>query len=649
MCGIAGIVRAVGHPVDAGQLRRMGAALAHRGPDADGIWLDDHIGLAHQRLAVQDTSVAGQQPMVSLDKRYVLCFNGEIYNFESLRQRLPSVPYRGSSDTEVLLHAIVTLGVRDAVSQLVGMFAFALLDRQAQQLWLVRDRLGVKPLYYGWCSGRLLFGSELSAIEAGAEGALTLSRDSLAVMMRHNHVPAPHSIYTNVFKLGPARLVCLKLSDLSQAAVHPSRTEQYWSLRNSLENAPARTDTQWTELVHAQLRQAVRQRLVADVPVGAFLSGGIDSALVVALMKEQSQAPVHTYTIGFGDSRFNEARLASNTAKHLGTRHNELYIEDADLRDAMDQLPRLSDEPFADQSILPTYLVSKMARESITVALSGDGGDELMFGYQRYALYEQMIRWRRRLPEHLRPRLANALDSRVIEYLARALPLPERFFGRRARRVHKLHLAAAMLGASDADDAYRYLMSLWQAPASIVKGATEHSTVYSDPPGWLPNDLLRKRVGLLDLMAYLPDDCLTKVDRASMSVGLEARVPLLDHRLVELLCQLPEHLVRDGSTSKVIFRRILRNYLPAELLSRPKAGFSVPLADWLRGPLKGWAADLLNENRFSQDDVFDGTQIMHLYHQHMSGRFDWSAQLWSVLVFQRWRQDRSLRVEPLLR
>lgn len=637
MCGIAGMVLTSGQRPSLAELQKMGSAIAHRGPDQSGQWRANNVGLAHQRLSILDLSTHGRQPMVSADGRFALAFNGEVYNFETLRAQLPPHHYHGGSDTEVLLQALIHWGVTRTVAAITGMFAFAFVDTQADKLWLVRDRLGIKPLYYGWSENRFVFASELHSIEAVASERPTVDPASVALMLRHNHVPAPYSIYKGIQKLPPATILEASTDDCANHRTVQLQT--FWKPLG-LETFDDGSDAQWQERLHARLRDAVRDRLVSDVPLGGFLSGGIDSTLIVALMQEQSSTTVSTYTIGFHDARLDEASYAAATAQHLGTKHHELYVSEQHVLDAVSRLPAICDEPFADQSILPTFLLCNMARNDVTVALTGDGGDELFWGYSRYPARERLDRMRRSIPAWLRPASAAVLGSSALAKLVGAIPTPA-FLGRASRLGDKLSMAAELLQVEDENETYRYLMSHWKHPSKIVRDAIEPQTLYSHPPDWVRALPPWRRMCVLDLLAYLPNDCLTKVDRASMAVGLEARVPLLDHRVVGLAYQLPEHLVRDGVVGKVLLRRILDDYVPRQMMERPKAGFGVPLASWLRGPLRDWSHDLLRRERLERQGVFNPDPVLKLLAEHQNGTADWSAYLWDVLMFCAWDEPRA--------
>lgn len=637
MCGLVGLVQP-GGVVDRGEVTAMCNLLAHRGPDDARVWLHRDLALGHRRLSVIDLSTAGRQPMPSADQRFTIVYNGEIYNAAELRAQLSHVAWRGHSDTEVLVEAIACWGVQATLTKLVGMFAFAVYDKHLHSLTLARDRLGIKPLYLGWQDGRLVFASELRVVGALRGSTPTISADVLASMLRHNHVPAPHCIYRGFAKLAPGCMAELQLDSLIPGTL--PEQQRYWSVQPALSQTQRGDTSQLQEQLLGHLREAVRCRLVADVPLGAFLSGGVDSSLVVALMQEQASGSVRTFTIGFTTDGFDEAQHAKQVAAHLGTRHTELYVDEPQVLQAAERLGSLSDEPFADASILPTFLLCQMARRDVTVTLSGDGGDELLWGYARYPAAERMMRLRNVMPTPLAHVSAALLKSRLLQHSVTGLPMPDAF-GRRSRLAAKCVMAAGMLSATDHNAAYRVLMSLWQQPELLVPGAIEAPTVYSNPQTWVCEVPQWRRMSLMDLLAYLPDDCLTKVDRASMAVGLEARVPLLDHRVVEFCYGLPENAVREGAAGKLLLRRLLTQYLPESLVNRPKAGFSVPLGDWLRGPLREWAQDLLSADSLRATGLIDPQPVQAMLRRHMQTQTDCSASLWCVLMFQAWQQGRA--------
>lgn len=659
MCGIAGFLAPGGSTAGPQEtdalLRRMGQAIAHRGPDDTGVWIDGDagLGLVHRRLSIIDLSPAGHQPMHSAGGRYVLVFNGEIYNHGAIRAELervvPGQRWRGHSDTETLLAAIEVWGVVPAVERCTGMFALALWDRETRRLQLARDRVGEKPLYYGW-HGRgparaLLFGSELKALRAhpsfGADGEAEVDRDALLLFMRHGYVPAPWTIHRGVRKLPPGTIASF------DAGTEAPVIEPYWSaVETMLRGHAAPLDLGPDEAVdrlEALLRDAIGRQMVADVPLGAFLSGGIDSSTVVALMQSQSQTPVRTFSIGFHEQGYDEAQHAKAVAHHLGTDHTELYVTPAEAMDVVPRLPEMYDEPFADSSQIPTYLVSALARRHVTVALSGDAGDELFCGYNRYAITERM--WSRiaAVPMPVR-RLAAALLTAVPETgwnrlgaaAGRVLPAGHRV-NRLGNKVHKG--AQAMLG-HNSDALYLRTVSQWADPAPLVPGATEPHTLLTGAPTPLAALPDVPRMMAYDLLTYLPDDILVKVDRAAMAVSLETRVPLLDHRVIEFAWQLPLALKLRGGLSKWPLRQVLYRYVPRALVERPKMGFGVPIDAWLRGPLREWAEDLLAPARL-RDHGLAAAPIRAAWQSHLDGSANAQYPLWNVLMYQAWCHRRT--------
>jgi asparagine synthase (glutamine-hydrolysing) len=638
MCAIAGFLTARGEPA---LLRRrveaMKAWIRHRGPDADGTWVDAAagVGLGHLRLSIIDLSAAGAQPMASASGRYVLTYNGEVYNFAELRRDLQArgVAFRGGSDTEVMLAAFDAWGIEAAVARFVGMFAFAVWDREDRALTLVRDRLGIKPLYWGAASGTWLFASEPKALRGWPGFVPELDRQSLATYFRWGYVPAPYSIFAGINKLEPGCMVRLA------PGAEPVRT-RYWSATEVAARglaAPLDIDDDEAESrLDAALREAVRIQMVADVPLGAFLSGGIDSSLVVSLMQAQSTRPVRTFAIGFDDPAFDEAVYAKAVAAHIGTDHTELYVSPANVRATIADLPYFYDEPFADVSALPTRLVSELTRRHVTVSLSGDGGDELFCGYTRYHWAAMLERRALAIPAPARRAAAGLIDAMPGHaWAGAATVLPGRLRPQRvAERAAKLAMA---LRQRDGDAIYRLLHTYWPPDAGLVHGATGYaSALEADGMARVAPDLL-SRMQLCDMLAYLPDDILTKVDRASMAVALEARVPLLDHRVVELCWQLPFRCkVRDGN-SKWLLRRLLARHVPPALTERPKKGFGVPIGDWLCGPLRDWGEDLLATDRLTSDGVLDVARARAAWTGLQAGRTQETDRVWAVLMFQIWR------------
>jgi asparagine synthase (glutamine-hydrolysing) len=639
MCGIAGFVS--GSPGSSDHIQQiacaMEASLAHRGPDGYGIWTDPGAGIAfiHRRLAIIDVSPTGHQPMMSANGRFVITYNGEVYSHVEIRAELEAkgVRFRGHSDTEVILESIARVGVEATVKRLIGMFALAVWDKQERTLTLVRDRIGIKPLYWAKFGDAFVFASELKAIRQYPGWSPRIRIDAAAAFMRHNYVPTPHTIYEGVHKLDPGTILTLRFRQ--EPAI-----EKFWDARTFATEGlsdPLRDDeTQLIDRMEALLTDAVRKRMMSDVPLGAFLSGGVDSSLVVALMKAANAGPVRTFSIGFESKDFNEAHHASAVARHLGTDHTELMVT---AREALDVVPRLAqmyDEPFADSSQIPTYLVSAMTRKYVAVALSGDGGDELFAGYNRYQVAARFSRALAAIPQRMRDVITSGILSVKTEHwdrLARVAPenvLPP-LFG------DKIHKAALILNAPDGDTMYRRLISHWN-PAEIIpdsnepRGALWDASIARDLP-----DLL-DRMQYLDLVTYLPDDILTKVDRASMAVGLEARVPLLDHRVVELVWRLPHSVrIRAGAT-KWLARQVLYRHVPRQLIERPKMGFGVPLAEWLKGPLREWAENLISEKRLSEGGLLNAPLIRRRWQEHLSGRCNWQYLLWDVLMFEAWRE-----------
>jgi len=642
MCGFVGIIER--HPMHGdvlgASIEKMGATLTHRGPDDAGIWLDPHDGIAlgHRRLAILDLSPQGRQPMVSHCGRYVLAFNGEIYNYRSLRQSLDSeVIWRGTSDTEVLLSWIALRGVPATLKAINGMFAFALWDRAQKLLTLARDRFGEKPLYYGSNQSRFLFGSELKALAAHPGWRGEIDRSALAAYLRFGYIPAPASIYQRVHKLEPGTYALVPWGQASPS-VH-----RYWSAQETavhgLTHPFAGTEGDASQALETLLSDAVRLRMHADVPLGAFLSGGIDSSTIVALMQRQSSSPVRTFSIGFNEQDFNEAIYARRIAEHLGTEHSELYVTGRDCLDTIDDLPRHWDEPFADASQIPMLLLSALAREEVTVCLSGDGGDELFGGYSRYLDTRDTWRRIRRMPERLRRVLGGLITgvpasvwSRILQPLKPFLPDLLRI----ANPGDRIHKAVEILNATSAQALYRRMISHWKDPASIIIGATERSTVFDGTPGWPRNSPIIEELMYMDTMLYLPDDILVKVDRATMAVGLEARVPILDHRVYQLAWSFPLEWKVHGRNGKRPLRRILERHVPRGLIERPKMGFGVPTQDWLRGPLRDWAESYLSSDRLQREGVFHPGPIRAKWMEHLSGGRNWSYYLWDILMFEVW-------------
>jgi asparagine synthase (glutamine-hydrolysing) len=642
MCGLVGFLGGI-QGDDDGEilLRRMSDTLFNRGPDDGGVWCDrdKRVGLGHRRLAIVDLSPAGHQPMPSSSGRYVIAFNGEIYNHLDLRSALVS-SWRGHSDTETLLAGFEAWGIQPTIERAIGMFAIAVWDRQEQTLTLVRDRIGEKPLYYGWQGDSFLFGSELKALRVHPAFSAEIDRGALCLYMRHNYVPAPYSIYQGICKLQPG---CLLTVSLRQREPH---VHTYWSAAKVAQEGVANpfngSAAEAVDKLEGLLKDSVRQQMMADVPLGAFLSGGVDSSTVVALMQAQSARPVKTFTIGFYVEGYNEAIHAKAVAKHLGTEHTELYVAAEQAMAVIPQLPTLYDEPFADSSQIPTFLVSQLARQHVTVSLSGDAGDELFCGYSRYQRTAKLWGLIGKVPSSLRGVASNGVTA-ISPAGWDKIGIPFSKLSQRGERPFgigdKLHKGASLLNSQSVDDLYYKLISYQRHPSSLVLNSQEPATLMTGLRPPLEGLQPVQRMMAIDTLTYLPDDILVKVDRASMGVSLESRVPLLDHRVVEFAWHLPQSMkLRDGQT-KWVLRQVLYRHVPKELIERPKMGFGIPLHDWLRGPLRDWSEALLDEGRLTREGYFNPQPIRMMWSEHLAGGRNWAPHLWSVLMFQAWLEQ----------
>jgi len=644
MCGLAGFFGpATRNDADLSAIaQRMNDTIYLRGPDSHGVWSDQAHGLAlgHRRLSILDLSPEGHQPMVSRNGRFIIVFNGEVYNFRDLRAELEAAghAFRGHSDTEIMLAAFSQWGVQAATKRFNGMFAFAVWDRDEKLLHLGRDRLGEKPLYYGWMAdGTLLFGSELKALKAHPSFQGEINRDAIAGLLKLNYIADPHSIYQGIYKLPPATLLTW---DGSSARPKP---EHYWDLRAvaeaSIQDPYRGSEQEAISELEALLKDAVGIRMVSDVPLGAFLSGGIDSSTIVALMQAQSSKPVRTFTIGFHEKNFNEAGFAKEVAQHLGTDHTELYISPRETLDVIPKLPAMYDEPFSDYSQIPTFLVCQMARQHVTVALSGDAGDELFSGYERYFVGRSLWNKISALPGWGRKATAGGLTllsartlNTLIEPFKKLLP---------AKYHHvsvgdKLHKLAEVLRVSEPVDMYQNLVSHWKHLEQVVINGREPITALTDNSNWPRVPDFTHRMMHLDMETYLPGDILTKVDRASMGVSLEGRIPLLDPRVIEFAWRIPLSMKVKGGQGKWLLRQVLYKHVPQKLIDRPKMGFSVPIGEWLRGELRDWAEALLDESRLKREGYFHPAPIREKWHEHLEGSRNWQYYLWDVLMFQAW-------------
>lgn len=655
MCGFAGFFSKA--EVDANTAQfigyQMGQAILHRGPDDGGVWQDESAGIAlsHRRLSILDLSPAGHQPMVSMSGRYVIVFNGEIYNHVELRTQLEKcapqqLNWRGHSDTETLLAAIEAWGLEPTLRESVGMFALGLWDCLEKVLYLARDRMGEKPLYYGW-QGQgqhavFLFGSELKALKAHPAFWGQIDRNAISLQLRYSYVPAPYSIYEGIHKLPPGSFIKLPIGDWRLfSGVTMPEPQHYWSFRQVFANglsAPfSGKDAEAINALDSVLLDAVRQQMIADVPLGAFLSGGIDSSTIVALMQSQSSKPVKTFSIGFNEAQYNEAKYAAEVARYLGTEHTDLYVSSRQALDVIPLLPTLYDEPFSDPSQIPTYLLSKMTRTHVTVSLSGDAGDELFGGYTRYGQADRLWRILGRIPQSVRAASAKAICTlfpsnwnRLTTPFSPLLPANLRNIGDKA---HKL---AELLSYKDRLSFYRSFVAYWERPETLVIGGNEHRNYFAENLNPAEVKTYYDSMMLVDSLTYLPDDILVKVDRAAMGVSLETRVPLLDHRVVEFASRIPLNMkVRNGQ-GKWILRQVLYKYVPKDLIERPKMGFGIPINDWLRGSMRDWAENLLSESRLKREGYFNPGPIVQKWQEHTSGKRNWGYHLWNILMFQSW-------------
>lgn len=643
MCGFAGFLSRKALPPEAATLlEQMGETILYRGPDSGGVWLDAEAGLgfSHRRLSILDTSHLGHQPMLSSTGRYVISYNGEIYNHLTLRAEVeaahPQIQWQSGSDTETLLACFEVFGIKQSLLRSHGMFALAVWDRDNQMLTLARDRLGEKPLYYGWMGDDFLFGSELKALKRSPVFRGSVDRGALADLVRYGYVPAPRSIYQGIHKLMPGQML-----EVSRSMPDP-RYSTYWSvdqaIQAGLSNPFTGSATEAVDELERQLKTSIKRQMISDVPLGAFLSGGVDSSTVVALMQSESDQKVNTFSIGFEDVRFNEAQHAKAVAEHLGTRHEELYVSSTQALEVIPDLPVMWDEPFADPSQIPTFLVSRLARQNVTVSLSGDGADELFCGYNRYLVTGKLWRYMKPIPSGIRSAagaLIGAVDAATWDRWSRWMPGLKGM----GSLGDKLHKVSGILGAKNADDIYRGIVSSYPDVDSLLAVPAGNG---QEPWKTQDNELPLcdvQRMMANDLKSYLPSDILTKLDRAAMGVSLEGRAPFLDHNIVEFAWRLPLEMKFRNGESKWALKQVLYRYVDRALIERPKMGFGVPLRDWLQGPLKEWAEQLLGERRLAQEGYFNPAAIRRLWLEHQSGTKNRATILWNILMFQAWLEQ----------
>ena len=627
MCGILGFI---GSPVSSVDL----SILAHRGPDSSGhVFVEkNNVFLGHTRLAIQDLSESGAQPMTSASGRFIVSFNGEIYNHLELRELAslnPGYEWEGSSDTETLTTCFELLGIEATIEMCEGMFALGVWDNEKSQLYLIRDRFGEKPLYYGVQNGILMFSSELKALTLHPDFDLEIDRESLALFFKNNFIPAPFSIYKNIFKVMPGTIMCFDVPSYN------CTTNKYWKIHSSTDVVESSSLDALVDSIDKKLKKVVKDQLISDVPVGAFLSGGVDSSLIVSMMKAVSAGKVHTFSIGFNEEEYNETDQAEAVANFLGTHHESLIVTPIDLVEAAKNISEIYDEPFADYSQIPTYLVSKFAKEKVSVVLTGDGGDELFAGYNRHIALDRH-QWIFRIPSVIRVILSRILLSVPITWYARlagVLNLDRRI----PNFESKIVKAAKVLSSHSIYDGYEKLTRSWDSDRELVKGVLgEKSLEHRNRLLGLGDGSKLKDMMRWDVESYLADGVLVKLDRAAMSVSLEGRVPFLNHSFAEYAWGIPTHFNIDGDVGKILLRKVLARYLPEKLTNKPKRGFSLPMAEWLRGPLRSWADELLSISRISEDGYLEPHLIQEKWMAHKKGLKDWSQDLWCVLIFQMW-------------
>ncbi len=648
MCGIAGFLTKTRSSIEEQQqkLKKITQVLSHRGPDDEGIWLsaDGYTGLGHRRLAIIDLSRAGTQPMRSQCGRYIIVFNGEVYNYLELKAELKKEGHEfiSSSDTEVVLTSIIQWGMEKAITKFIGMFAFCVWDSDKKRAYLARDRFGEKPLYYTYSNNLFLFASEIKSLKAWPEFIPNISKTALDFYMHYGYVGAPYTIYENTFKLLPGHMLTISDKELVSQKFEPV---PYWTLRNDITSEKKFiTESDMLTNLEILLLDSVKKQCISNVSVGAFLSGGIDSSLIVALMQTQSTHPVKTFTIGFTDEKYNEAPYAKAVAAHLGADHSELYVSSQQMRDVIPLLPTIYDEPFADSSQIPTYLVSQLARGSVTVCLSGDGGDELFGGYNHYKWCDKLAKKMKYFPLWSRIILSNLITKISPHYWDIFLNF---FMSDKKVNGDRLHKLSYLISSKNTVDLYNKMISTFQGKQRILAfRSSPHPFFMTEALKDTVSHHLISQLMYLDGISYLPDDILTKVDRASMAVSLEVRAPFLDHRISEFLGKLPNETKFKANDNKWLLKEILYKYVPSQLVDRPKMGFGIPLLSWLKGDLREWAEEFLSEKRITSKEYFNYKEVHKVWQEHLSGKRNWQNIIWPILMFESWYEHAHINTIP---